>query len=170
MDKTGFAIVVAAVGAAAAYWFYTNSGGDCNPGCGTCCTCCACGGNVILTADDIRQYAANAGFSGDDLNIAVAVAMAESHGNVNAYNPEAQVCTPTGKGSYGLWQIYENKHPCWTPAQLKDAQNNANAAFSVYNAAGQTFRPWSTYNNGAYKKYMPCCAPQASQCNCSCGG
>lgn len=168
MDKAGLTIVAVAVAGAAAY-FYFGSSDDCsNPGCGTCCTCCDCGGNVQITADQIRQYAAAAGFTGDDLNIAVAVAQAESSGNSHAYNGEAQVCTPQGKGSYGLWQIYLEKHSCWTPQQLLDPQTNANAAFSIYNAAGQRFKPWSTYNNGKYQQYMP--ASCASNCACNCGG
>jgi len=115
----------------------------------------------ILTPAQISYYAQNAGFSGDDLAIAVAVAMAESGGNPVTYNPEtaAKGGTPDGEGSYGLWQIYLKDHPEYTYSNLYDPQTNANAAHDVYSAAGG-FHPWSTFNSGAYQAYLaPVAAP-----------
>jgi hypothetical protein len=106
-----------------------------------------------LDPTTIQTYAANAGFTGADLATAVAVAMAESQGNPQAYNPEKAAGTPAGKGSYGLWQIYLNAHPEFAGQNLYDPQTNANAAFAVYQAAGG-FRPWSTYTNGQYQAFM----------------
>lgn len=103
-----------------------------------------------LTASQIATYAANAGFTGQDLITAVAIALAESSGNPNAYNPETAANTPSGQGSYGLWQIYLNMHPEFAGQNLYDPQTNANAAFQVYTEAGGTFTPWSTYSGGAY--------------------
>lgn len=103
-----------------------------------------------LTASQIATYAANAGFTGQDLITAVAIALAESSGNPNAYNPETAANTPSGQGSYGLWQIYLNMHPEFAGQNLYDPQTNANAAFQVYIEAGGTFTPWSTYSGGAY--------------------
>lgn len=102
----------------------------------------------------IAGYAANAGFSGSDLQTAVAVAYAESGGKTSAYNPETAAGTPSGQGSIGLWQIYLYKHPEFTGWNLYDGQTNANAAYSVYSAAGQSFSPWSTYNSGVYSSYI----------------
>lgn len=102
-----------------------------------------------LSASEIATVAQNAGFSGDDLVTAVAIALAESGGNPSAYNPETAAGTPKGQGSYGLWQIYRKAHPEFATWDLNDPQTNANAAFSVYSAAGG-FSPWSTWNNGAY--------------------
>lgn len=99
---------------------------------------------------NIVSVARNAGFQGDDLVIAVAVALAESKGNAMAYNPEIAAGTPTGMGSYGLWQIYLEVHPEFTGWNLYDPQTNANAAFQVYQAAGNSFRPWSTFNSDKY--------------------
>jgi hypothetical protein len=106
-----------------------------------------------LSPSQIQQYAANAGFTGNDLNVAVAVAMAESSGNPNAYNPETAAGTPSGKGSFGLWQIYLNAHPEFAGQNLYDPQTNANAAYSIYSASGG-FTAWSTYNSGAYQAYL----------------
>jgi hypothetical protein len=103
-----------------------------------------------LNAAQIAQLASNAGFTEQDLATAVAVALAESGGKVDAYNPETAAGTPEGKGSYGLWQIYLKMHPEYTPAALLDPQTNANAAFKIYQQRGETFAAWSTYTNGAY--------------------
>lgn len=103
-----------------------------------------------LNAMQLTALAQNAGFSGDDLATAVAVAFAESGGNVQAYNPEKAAGAAQGKGSYGLWQIYLTAHPEYTAADLLDPQTNANAAFKIYSAAGGAFTPWSTYKSGAF--------------------
>lgn len=107
----------------------------------------------------ILAVAANAGFSGNDLSTAVAVALAESSppGNEQSYNPETSAAggTPPGQGSYGLWQIYWKKHPNFDQASLYDPQYNANAAYSIYAAAGYTFTPWATYTHGLYLAFVP---------------
>jgi hypothetical protein len=110
---------------------------------------------------NVATYARQAGFAGNDLVTAVAVALAESGGNARAYNPEKQAGTPDGKGSYGLWQIYLNAHPEFTNQDLYDPQTNANAAYSVYSKAGGFF-PWSTYNSGAYQAQLGVATSQLS--------
>jgi hypothetical protein len=107
-----------------------------------------------LTAKEIAILAGEAGFSGEDLITAVAVALAESHGDPNAYNPEVLAGTPPGKGSYGLWQIYLKAHPEFEGVNLWVPRNNAAAAFSVYRAARFSFRPWSTFKNRAYIAHL----------------
>lgn len=104
-----------------------------------------------LSNSDVATYAANAGFEGDDLNTAVAVAFAESSGNPNAVGDLA--ITPGG--SVGLWQVNLKFHPEYTSDALKDPQMNANAAFAIYQAANNSFTPWSTFKSGAYLAYMP---------------
>lgn len=113
---------------------------------------------TILTAAQIAYYAQNAGFTGQDLQTAVAIALAESSGNPNVYNPESAASTPAGQGSYGLFQIYLNAHPEYQGVNLYDPQTNANAAYAIYAAAGG-FSPWSTYNSGTYEAYMGVAAP-----------
>lgn len=99
-----------------------------------------------LTAQQVAAYARNAGFTGDDLVKAVAIAFAESSGN------------PTARGdngdSIGLWQIDRRYHPEFTGWDLTEPQQNANAAFSVYQAAGNSFSPWSTYKSSAYVEWL----------------
>jgi len=108
-----------------------------------------------LSAADIAGYAQNAGFSGGDLQVAVAIALAESGGDPNVTGD----LTITPGGSVGLWQINLKAHPQYTAAQLQDPQINANAAYSIYQAAGNSFTPWSTYNppprgTGTYADYI----------------
>lgn len=115
-----------------------------------------------FTPKQVAQFAQNAGFSGADLAVAVAVALAESGGNPRAYNPVTNLdsgkpaSTPTGQGAIGIWQIYLKVHPEFNGQNLYDPQTNANAAFSIYLAAGSSFHPWSTYGNGSgvYSGYM----------------
>jgi Lysozyme like domain len=108
---------------------------------------------IILTPAQISYYAQNAGFAGQYLITAVAIALAESSGNTNAYNPETAARTTQGQGSYGLWQIYLSAHPEDAGENLYDPQTNANAAFAIYSDAGG-FSPWSTYNSGQYQAYL----------------
>ncbi len=107
-----------------------------------------------LTISQITALAAGAGFSGDDLATAVAVAMAESGGNPQAYNPEKSAGAAQGQGSFGLWQVYLAAHPEFAGVNLLDPQTNALAAYSIYSAAGDSFAPWSTYKSGAYMAYL----------------
>lgn len=100
----------------------------------------------ILTVDQVAQLAASVGFADQDLIVAVAVAMAESKGDPNAYNPETKAGAPAGLGSYGLWQIFLKVHPEYKNVNLFDPNTNANAAFGVYTAAGESFEPWATFD------------------------
>jgi hypothetical protein len=109
---------------------------------------------VRVTPAQIAQYARNAGWTGDDLVTAVAVALAESGGNVKAYNPERTAGTPIGEGSYGLWQIYLHRHPEFATMNKFDPQTNANEAYKVYVEAGNSFTPWSTFKNGAFEAHL----------------
>src|SRR5258708_6702432 len=111
----------------------------------------------------MQSLAANAGFTGSDVNVAAAIAMAESSppGNPNSYNPEtaAKGGTPQGKGSYGLWQIYLRDHPEFAGWNLYDPQTNANASYRVFQTAG-SFSPWTTFRSGAYMAYLQQAQPQ----------
>lgn len=105
----------------------------------------------------LEQLAADAGFTGSDIGVAAAIAMAESSGNPNKYNPEPQAKggTPEGQGSYGLWQIYLKKHPEFAGVDLFDPRNNAAAAYDVFQKAGGSFDPWTTFRTGAFMQYLP---------------
>lgn len=103
-----------------------------------------------LSPAQIAVYAQQAGFTGQDLISAVAIAIAESSGNPKA-NGDTNL---TPGGSVGLWQINLAAHPEFAGLDLTDPQTNANAAYSVYMAAGYSFYPWSTYKSGAYARYV----------------
>lgn len=111
-----------------------------------------------LTISDaaIAGYAKAAGFSGNALVIAVAVALGESSGNIYAHNPVGL------DDSYGLWQI--NMKGNLGPARRKqfglksntelfDPAKNAKAAYAISNG-GKSFGPWSVYTTGKYLGYM----------------
>jgi hypothetical protein len=108
---------------------------------------------------NIAALAAGAGFTGNDIDTAVAIALAESSGDPGKYNDErdAPGGTPPGQGSYGLWQIYLKKHPQFAGVNLLDPMTNAYAAFDVYSREG--FHAWTTYNSGKYRAYLPAPSP-----------
>lgn len=105
----------------------------------------------------LAQLAQNAGFTGSDVQTAVAIALAESSGNPTAYNPETAAGTPAGQGSYGLWQIYLKAHPEFRGQNLLDPQTNANAAYSIFSRSG--FSAWSTYQSGTYQAFVTGSSP-----------
>lgn len=98
---------------------------------------------------DLASLARQAGFPESAIPTMVAIAMAESGGNPNAYGDVSI------GGSKGLWQIYTKAHPDLDQKyNLFDPMQNALAAFQVWQNAGGSFTPWSTFNSGAYLKYM----------------
>lgn len=108
-----------------------------------------------LPAEQIAQVAQNAGFAGDDLITAVAVALAESGGDPNAKGDKvtgmkATTALPAGTPtSYGLWQVHWTVHPevlnGADPSILFDPQKNAQAALIVFQEQG--WNAWSTFGN-----------------------
>jgi hypothetical protein len=112
-------------------------------------------GANTLTAAQIGEYASKAGFTGNDLKIAVAVALAESGGNANSHNSNSA----TGDDSYGLWQINyygdlkADRTKSFGPGSgLFDPQKNADAAYQIFKRSG--WDAWSTYKNNDYKQFM----------------
>lgn len=114
--------------------------------------------------ESIATYARNAGFSGDDLVTAVAIAYAESSGDPKAEGDWMVNGKLVPKGtqgaeatSYGLFQIHWTVHRdsyVAEPSELFDPQRNANYAFLLYTRAGQSFTDWSTFNGGRYTAYL----------------
>lgn len=98
-----------------------------------------------------------AGFKGDALKMAYAIAMAESSGNARAHNGNSS----TGDNSYGLFQINmlgamgperRKRYGLSSNEALFDPLTNARVAYKMSNG-GKNWGPWSTYGSGAYKKY-----------------
>jgi hypothetical protein len=109
-----------------------------------------------LSPEQVARHAHDAGFRGQDLTIAVAVALAESGGDPRAHN-----ATPPDN-SYGLWQV--NMLGSLGPArrdefglesnrELFDPAVNARAANKI-SGDGQSWTPWTTYTSGAYKRHL----------------
>lgn len=96
----------------------------------------------------IALVANRAGFTGSDLPIAVAVALAESGGDTNAINH----ANSNGTQDFGLFQINSIHHDLLSTGQWSNPADNARMAFSVWH--GQNWQGWSTYNNGKYLLYM----------------
>jgi hypothetical protein len=106
-----------------------------------------------LSQAQIAMYAQSAGMANPQLM--AAIAMAESSGRTTAHNPVGL------DNSYGLWQI--NMLGDMGPARRKaigisrneelyDPAVNARAAAMILRQQG--LKAWSTYTNGAYKRYM----------------
>ncbi|MFH8473704.1 hypothetical protein [Streptomyces sp. NPDC018000] len=101
-------------------------------------------------SDLCAEVGYNAGFRGDGLVTAIAVALAESSCNPSATN--VQNNTPPSRDR-GLWQINDYWHPEVNDACAYDAQCNANAAFTI-SSGGTNWQPWSTYNAGLHWQHM----------------
>lgn len=112
-----------------------------------------------LSIQQTAQYGRNAGFSGDNLVIIVAIAMAESSLDTHAINH----ANANGTSDYGILQI--NSVHFGTRFTARDGQSytvSETAAFDPQIAfyygyalsGGTNFKPWSTYKNGAYLKYI----------------
>lgn len=99
-----------------------------------------------LSADEIAEVAAAAGFnkSKNMLATAVAVALAESSGRTNAVSPTG-CCI-------GLWQINVEVHP-YTRKEMEDPAQNAAAAWNI-SKQGATWKPWDAYTNGSYMGFI----------------
>lgn len=112
----------------------------------------------MMTPAQIAAVAANAGFSGDDLITAVAVALAES------FPPGNEQSVGDQGTSFGLWQIHLPTHPEFEGLNHLDPQVNAHEAFDVYLTAGESFQPWTTYAiNGKYRNFLQDAATGVAQ-------
>lgn len=111
---------------------------------------------MILSPHEIAAVAATQ-WSGDDLVIAVAVALAESRGDTDALG-RSTTGASIGNRDHGLWQISGRWHgdklqasPNW-----RDPLVNARLAKQVWDGrSGDKWTAWATYNSGAHKQYLP---------------
>ena len=109
-----------------------------------------------MTPSEIADIARRAGFQESSIPIAVAIALAESSGNPRAHNPRPP------DDSYGLWQINmlgnlgpsrRARYRLRSNEDLYDPLTNARVAYGE-SSGGSYWRPWSTFLNGAYKRYL----------------
>ncbi len=105
-----------------------------------------------LSMVEIAKVAYRAGFRGDDLRTAVAVAWAESSGS-----PRANSGFP-GEDSRGLWQINSVHFGQYDESRLYQPDYNAKAAHDIWleskRAGHGGWYPWSTWRFGQYKQYL----------------
>jgi hypothetical protein len=106
---------------------------------------------------DLMSILRQAGFTGNGLKMAYAIAMAESGGSARAHNPDVR----TGDNSYGLFQINmlgamgperRRQYGLSSNEDLYDPLVNAKVAYKM-SKGGTSWGPWSTYGSGAYKQY-----------------
>lgn len=113
-----------------------------------------------LTFDQIRALWASVGGPPASADLMAAIALAESGGRTDSYNP-----TPPDD-SVGLWQInyYGNLRAArsaryGTPQQLlADPARQARAALDI-SRGGTYLTPWSTFTSGAYRRFLSAPTP-----------
>lgn len=105
---------------------------------------------AVISDTAIAEAAASAGFSGENLKTAVAVALAESGGNATAVNDKE----PNGSTSYGLWQINSVHSSLLSAGNWRDPKSNAHMAFVIWERAGRKWSPWGAFNNQSYRLYL----------------
>lgn len=153
-------IVAAALGGSAGLASVANKGasGESTGAAAGSGTSTPASGASTIPNGSLKSILTRAGFRGKALDIAYGIAMAESSGNPRAFNGNAA----TGDKSYGLFQI--NMLGAMGPERLKrfglrnneqlfDPAVNARVAYQM-SGRGTKWGDWSTYNNGAYKKYL----------------
>lgn len=116
-----------------------------------------------LSPQQIATLLKQQGVAPEKIPTMTAIAMAESGGRAQAFNPQGL------DKSYGLWQV--NMHGGLGPARMKqfglqkeeqlfDPQINVKAAKQILESQG--LGAWSVYKSGKYKEFLPQ-AQQAAQ-------
>jgi|1185.fasta_scaffold06180_3 hypothetical protein len=109
-----------------------------------------------ISDSQIAAFAKQAGVKGDNLAIAVAVALAESGGDTESHNPIPP------DDSYGLWQInffggLARERKAWFGVTnlfaLYDPALNAKYMYRLSNG-GTNWTAWTTYTSGKYRVYL----------------
>lgn len=106
---------------------------------------------ATLTVPQIAQLALNAGVpQGQQLYIAVAVALAESSGRTDAVNNNAD-----GTKDVGVWQINDVHKMMWFGHDDDRTDPVANAKYMAkVSGMGMSWSPWTVYKTGAYNTHM----------------
>lgn len=106
------------------------------------------GSNYTGQAAQIAQYARQAGFPESAIPTAVAIAMAESSGRADATHSNTN-----GSIDRGLMQINSIHSQLLSQYNWKDPLQNMQMAYQIWKDAGNSWTPWSTFNNGAYQQF-----------------
>lgn len=111
-----------------------------------------------LNAQQIAALLQKQGVAKEKIPTMTAIALAESSGRLQAFNPNSQ----TGDRSYGLFQV--NMHGGLGPARMKqfglkdekdlfNPETNVKAAKQILDSQG--LGAWSVYKGGQYKQFLP---------------
>lgn len=113
----------------------------------------------MLSDQELVGTLYNAGFRGERLETAFAVAKAESNARPKAYNPPTN---NTGDNSYGIFQINmigdlgpdrRERYSLKRNEDLFDPDRNARIAFEMSNN-GKDWGKWTTFTGGKYKEFL----------------
>jgi hypothetical protein len=113
---------------------------------------------ATLTASQVYTLLLQGGFPPEQARLMTAIAQAESSRNPGAVGDVA-LQTGTWGPSVGLFQIRTLKAETGTGSDrdIQRLMNNpaeqVKAAMNI-SGGGRNFRPWSTYTNGAYRKFL----------------
>ncbi len=113
---------------------------------------------ATLSPSQIYTLLLQGGFTPDDARMMTAIAQAESAANPGAVG-DVGLQTATWGPSVGLFQIRTLKSETGTGSDrdIQRLMNNpaeqVKAARNISNG-GRNLRPWSTYTNGAYRKFL----------------
>lgn len=107
-----------------------------------------------LSGLQVAQLAYGVGVGMVHLPTCVAIAWAESGLRTDAIgiNPGPRPGTVASRDR-GLWQINDYYHPDVSDACAFNAECNAQAMFRISNG-GTNWHPWSTFNSGAFYRYL----------------
>jgi Lysozyme like domain len=100
---------------------------------------------TTLTSRQVAALAYDAGWRGNNVITATAIAHAESGNRTDAVGPTLSC----GQGAQGLFQINVCVNHCSNPT---DPKANTACAYRVFRSQG--WNAWSTYKSGAYKQYI----------------
>ena len=96
----------------------------------------------------VAWVARNAGFTGDGLTMAVAIALAESDGYNHALHVDVDCSVDRG-----MWQISSVYQSWVSDQQAFDPNEAAQAAYTISNG-GTDWSQWATYQNGGYQGHL----------------
>lgn len=105
------------------------------------------GGTLSVT--QIASVMRAAGWPEDAIPTGIAIVLAESGGNPRAVN----TANRNGSVDYGLFQINTVHGSLLSRGDKFNPVDNARMALTVYKQAGNSWKPWSTFNSGKYKDF-----------------
>ena len=119
------------------------------------------GGKGEYSVSDMTNLLTRHGMSPENARILGAVGFGESGGRAGIDTVQSGL-DPNKSNEYsiGLFQINHQAHGDklarrgWTADDLRDPDKNAQIAIEVFQEAGNSFRPWSVYQSGAYRNYL----------------